>query len=88
MLKATPRNEGAAVPGIGKRGNKMVPRYDDAPTLAELGLDKRTASVAQKLAELPDAAFNQDRSPAQIGRDALGNATESRCCRTGCRETR
>ena len=48
MLKATPRNEGAK--GI---GTSAVPKENHTPTLAQLGLDKKTSSLAQKIASLP-----------------------------------
>ena len=55
MLKATPRNEGRAGKGRPSLGGaKSEPRKDDTPTLADLGLDKKTSSIAQKLASLPE----------------------------------
>jgi hypothetical protein len=56
MLKATPRNEGAK--GIGA---SAVPKENRTPTLADLGLDKKTAMVAQQLTQLTDDAFEQVR---------------------------
>lgn len=47
MLKATERNSGTLL-----RGTKTEPR-DNTPTLAELGIDKKTSSLAQKIADLP-----------------------------------
>ena len=62
MLKASPKNQGAkGLPGGGTRGTKKEPRVDAVATLAELGLDKKTSSIAQKLAELPQNAFEQVR---------------------------
>lgn len=62
MLKVAPKNEGAkGLSGGGTRGSKKEPRVNDALTLAELGLDKKTSSIAQKLAELPQEAFEQVR---------------------------
>lgn len=40
-------------PGKGKRGTKVELRLDAPPTLAELGLDKKTSMVAQQLAAFP-----------------------------------
>lgn len=51
ILKAGPKNEGALL-----RGTKEEPR-DDTPTLAELGIDKKTSARAQRLAELPEETF-------------------------------
>jgi N6-adenosine-specific RNA methylase IME4 len=47
---AMPKATGAAGPGRGKAGSKAGRAFTDAPTLAELGLDKKRASRAQKLA--------------------------------------
>lgn len=44
MLKDTPKNSGTI-----RRGTKSEPR-DETPTLTDLGLDKKTSSIAQKLA--------------------------------------
>ena len=63
MLKAAPKNTGVvdrSKKGM-TRGDKGVQRVDEPETLAELGIDKRTSAVAQKLAELPEAAFEQVR---------------------------
>lgn len=40
-------------------GNKNEPSSNDAPTLADIGIDKRTSSRAQKLAALPAKVFAQ-----------------------------
>jgi hypothetical protein len=47
-LKETERNE-----GILRRGTELAPRENQPPTLAELGLDKKTSKLAQDIAELP-----------------------------------
>jgi hypothetical protein len=51
-----PKARGTRLKG-GKRdasgGTKVLPP-DNTPTYAELGLDKRTAAVAQQLAALPE----------------------------------
>jgi len=52
MLEKKPKNAGAR--GIGKSG---VP--PENPTLKDLGLDKKTSSIAQKLASLPPEQFEQ-----------------------------
>jgi hypothetical protein len=51
MLKETPRNKGAY--GTIITGDKRVPVMDSTPTLAELGIDKKISSLAQKVASLP-----------------------------------
>ena len=52
MLKETPKNAGSR--GVGKSG---VPNKN--PTLSDLGLDKKTSSIARKLALLPPEQFEQ-----------------------------
>tara|TARA_R110000868_G_scaffold410334_1_gene698015 strand:+ start:592 stop:1371 length:780 start_codon:yes stop_codon:yes gene_type:complete len=54
MLQAAPKNDGAR--GVGKSG---VPLRN--PTLDELGLTKKESALAQKLASLPEKAFQQVR---------------------------
>jgi hypothetical protein len=46
MLKEMPKNEGQL-----RRGTEMEPR-ETTPTLADIGIDKKTSSLAQKLAEM------------------------------------
>jgi hypothetical protein len=45
--------KGRAGPGRGKAGVSAGPAFTDAPTLKELGIDKKTAVIAQQLADLP-----------------------------------
>lgn len=59
MLAASERNKGAK--GSVVSGSKRVPVKDDRPTLADLGLDKKTSSLAQKIADLPEEQFEQVR---------------------------
>lgn len=63
ILLATPKNKGVRTVGGDSRsgGSISVPPENDAPTLAELGLDKKESAVAQKLAGLSDEAFEQVR---------------------------
>jgi N6-adenosine-specific RNA methylase IME4 len=56
MLKETPRNKGA-IPG--KTGTKGLPVLDPTPTLAEMGLDKKTSKLAQDIADLPEDQFEK-----------------------------
>ena len=67
MLRETPRNVGAVE---GKTGIKGKPVLDDTPTLSDLGLDKKTSSLAQKIAGLtPEqlkAVRNERQSPAKV----------------------
>jgi hypothetical protein len=73
LLREMPKAKGAAGsagPGRGKRGAIVEPRFHDAPTLAELGIDKKVSSVAQQLAALPHprnshtatSPYSQDRA--------------------------
>ena len=55
LLKDLPKAKGNAGPGRGKAGASVGPAFTDAPTLSELGLDKKTSMVAQQLAALPAA---------------------------------
>lgn len=60
MLKETPRNTGVKLAGrdfFG--GTKSEPPKISAPSLSDLGIDKKTSSIAQKLAALPPAAFEE-----------------------------
>jgi len=60
LLQATDRNTGVRVRG-GTTGGPIVepPAKDAPPTLAELGIDKKLSSLAQKLADLPVQQFEQ-----------------------------
>lgn len=62
MLKETPKAKGNAGPGRGKAGAPSGLAFNNAPTLAELGLDKKTSSLAQKIADLPDEQFEKVKS--------------------------
>lgn len=54
LLKGMEKAKGRVGPGRGKAGEHAGPAFTDAPTLADLGLTKKVASVAQQLANLPD----------------------------------
>ena len=73
MLKDAPKNTGAA--GI---GTSAVPKENRTPTLADLGLDKKTSSIAQKLAELPDDAFEQVKDGHQTVANAIMAVSKSK----------
>lgn len=62
MLRATPKAKGVRTlgGGTGAGGSVSAPPAQ-TPTLAELGLTKKESAVAQQLADLPDAAFQQVR---------------------------
>lgn len=69
MLKETPKATGAA--GIGKPASAVPNEYRTQPeTLAELGIDKKTSSIAQKLADLPEKDFAAVRD----GHETIGKA--------------
>ena len=60
ILRDTPKASGAA--GIGKAESAVPDEYrTQAPTLADLGIDKKTSARAQKLADLPDETFEAVR---------------------------
>lgn len=62
MLQATPKSSGVKLAGRDSfGGTKTEPPNTDAPTLADLGLTKKESAVAQKLASLPEAEFQQVR---------------------------
>ena len=54
MLKVTERAKG--IKGQFTGYTKMEHPVNDAPTLPELGLNYKTASLAQKLTDLPDVS--------------------------------
>ena len=63
VLAETPRATGTAGEGRPNLGGyKSEPPKNDVPTLVELGLDKRTSSIAQKLAALSDAELENVRT--------------------------
>ena len=59
-------------------GAETGPPGDDAPTLADLGLDKKTSSVAQKLAALPQKQFEQVRSGTATVSQAIHHVIETK----------
>ena len=44
---------GQAGPGRGKRGAKVEQRFEDGPSLAELGVDRKWAAQAHRIASIP-----------------------------------
>ena len=68
MLQETPKNVGGAGKQGGgrKSGSKKIPLLGEPPTLADLGLDKKTSSIAQKLAALPVRQFEQVKAGAAL----------------------
>jgi N6-adenosine-specific RNA methylase IME4 len=65
-LKATPRNKGTRTIGgdakSEKSGGTTVVPPDNTPTLAKLGIDKKTSKRAQDVAELTDSEFENVKS--------------------------
>lgn len=56
MLQETDKNEGGRPTKTGNGSEPVI------PTLADIGIDKKTSSIAQKLAALPKEQFEQVRS--------------------------
>ena len=54
MLKETPRNTGVRMAGKDVIGSTIIEPPINIPTLAEMGLDKKTSKLAQDVASLPD----------------------------------
>lgn len=71
MLKGSPKNDGAR--GVGKSG---VPARN--PTLDDLGLTKKESAVAQKLAALPEAEFQQVRDGHVTVTKAIAAVTQAK----------
>lgn len=59
LLRATPRNEGTRLAGRAIGGSARELPKDPTPTLADLGIDKKTSMIAQQLADLPADQFKQ-----------------------------
>ena len=56
VLKAMPKATGTVLAGRDSFGaTKMEAPENNAPTLAELGINYKTSSLAQKLADFPEA---------------------------------
>lgn len=73
MLSETQRNEGGRPPK--ESGAKREPV---SPTLADLGLDKKTSSIAQRLADLPPEHFEQVRQGASTITKAIREVEHAR----------
>ncbi len=67
LLKDLTKNQGA-VPG--KTGSKGKPVLDTTPTLADLGISKKLAAIAQQLAALPSSTREASRSAKRPTRRA------------------
>lgn len=62
MLQETPRNKGIKLAGKDSfGGTKLELPIETPPTLAELGLDKKTSSIAQKLVQRQNSVPNWNR---------------------------
>jgi len=86
MLKATPRSKGVRGQLKGRNssgGTDLYRQKNQAETLAELRIDKRTSVIAQKLAELPDAAFEQVREGNETISKALAKAKADKDAQAG-----
>ena len=73
MLKATPKATG----GDAQR-TRFQKSTESPETLAELGIDKKTISVAQALANLSDAAFEEVREGNETVSKAIAKVKEAK----------
>ena len=71
-----PKNKGAN--GRKFTGTKLVPVKDTTPTLLELGINKKVASVSQRLAKLPKREFEQVRDGIVGMAEALSAAKRNK----------
>ena len=79
ILLATPKAQGTKLNGRDSFGGTNVsPPKNDAPTLDELGLTKRESALAQKLAGLPEAEFEQVRTGAVTMAKAVAAVDEGK----------
>lgn len=63
LLKETPKQAGGRNrKGGGSRGSKKEPQLSAPQTLADLGLDKKTSSLAQRVANLSEEKFQDVRT--------------------------
>ena len=60
LLEQTPKAKGSRGrgPGRGKGGAVVEPPFNEPPTLADMGIDKKTSSLAQRLASLSEVERN------------------------------
>lgn len=73
MLESMKKNKGGGEKGVGRAGKNAVPKENhiiSAPTLKDLGIDKKTSMVAQQLANMPEDVrekiANQEKSMKEI----------------------
>ena len=68
--------------GGGTRGSKKHPQVNDPPTLAEQGIDKKTAHIARRLATLSDTELNavaaRDKTLSQVQREHTASTRADR----------
>lgn len=80
LLRDAPKNKGQLL-----RGTEQEPR-ENAPTLAEMGIDKKTSAMAQKLAAMPERDFQAVRDGHEAVGKAIAKASKSRGAKSGPRE--
>jgi site-specific DNA-methyltransferase (adenine-specific) len=76
MLKDMPKNKG--MNGKEFTGSKMVPVKDTTPTLAEIGLDKKTSKLAQDIASLPDEQLEKVKTGVHTLFEAQKKVSETK----------
>ncbi len=77
-MKETPRRTGEHSTGGGSSGSKRVPLPDAPPTLADLGVSKKTSSLVQKLAGLPPEQFEQVKAGTASIAQAIHEVTRTK----------
>ena len=82
LLKKTPKRTTQHSRGGGSKGSKREPLPDAPPTLAEMGVDKKTSSLAQRLAALSgterNAVASGDKTLAAVQREKTAAVRKKR----------
>jgi len=77
MLKDTPKAKGGEHGGKARIDGTRSEPSNPTPTLADLGLDKKTSSIAQKLAALPAEQFEQVKAGTASIAQAIREVTHA-----------
>lgn len=77
LLRDMPKATGVRMAGRDSVGGTVLVPPKNEPTLAEIGIDKKTSARAQKLAALPDDVFAQVESGAVSVAKAIASKEET-----------